>query len=92
MEFLIFGAIPVLSVVILFIVKRKFLWAAPLISVALAFIAYIIALAPISIVEIFGDNEWRGFLLLAILMNLGIAAVLTVIAYFGAYIIKQKQK
>lgn len=89
---LIFGVIPVLAVVIIFIVKRKMLWTAPLISTALAFITYAIALAPISIVEIFGNNEWRCFFLLAMLMHLGIAVVLTVISYFVAYILKRKQK
>lgn len=93
MDFLIFGVIPILSVVILFIVNRKILVAAPLISVSLAFITYIIAFAPISIVEILGTKEWRMFFVLDILMkNFSITLVLTVIASFIAYIIKRKQK
>lgn len=89
---LIFGVIPVLTVVGIFIVKRKLLWTAPLISTALAFITYMIALAPITIAELFSNGEWRGFFLLAILMHLIITVGLTAIAYFAAYILKQKQK
>ena len=89
---LIFGVIPVLTVLITFIVKRKLLWIAPLISAVLAFIAYMIALAPITIVELFSNNEWRGFFLLAMLMHLGIVIVLTVITYFVEHILKQKRK
>ena len=92
MDFLIFGVIPVFTVTIIFIVKRKILWTAPFISTALAFIIYTIALAPISIVEIFSNNEWRGFFLLAILMHLGIAIILTMIAYVVVYLMKRKQK
>lgn len=89
---LIFGVIPVLTVVVVFIVKRKLLWTAPLISAVLAFITYMIALAPMTIAEIFSNGEWRGFFLLAMLIQFAITVVLTVIAYFVAYILKQKQK
>lgn len=89
---LIFGVIPILAVVIIFIAKRKLLWTAPLISTALAFLCYMIALAPITIVEVFSNNEWRAFYILAMLMQFGITVVLTVIAYFVAYILKRKQK
>ena len=89
---LIFGIIPALTVVVIFIVKRKLLWIAPLISTVFAVIAVLIALSPITIVEVFSNNEWRGFFLLAMLMHLVITVVLTVIAYFSAYILKQKQK
>ena len=91
---LIFGIIPALTVAAIFIVKRKWLWIAPLISTVLAFITelIVIVLSSITIVELFNNNEWRGFLLLAMLIHLVIAIVLTVIAYFVAYILKQKQK
>ena len=88
----IFGVIPFLTVAVIFIVKRKLLWTAPLISAALAFITYMIALVPLTIVEIFHNNEWRGFFFLAMFMQLVITVVLTVIAYFVAYILKRKQK
>ena len=89
---LIFGVIPVLTVAVIFIVKRKCLWTAPLISAVLAFITYMILLTPVTMVEIFHNNEWRGFLFLAVFMQLVITAVLTVAAYFAAYIFKQKRK
>lgn len=89
---LIFGVIPVLTVVIIFFVKKKLLWVAPLISTVLAFLCYLITLAPITIVEVFGNNEWRAFYILAMLMQFGITVVLTVIAYFAANILKRKMK
>ena len=89
---LIFGVIPVLTVAVIFIVKRKLLWTAPLISTALAFITYMVALAPITIAELFSNGEWRRFFVLAILMHLVITVVLTVISYFIAYILKRKQE
>ena len=89
---LIFGIIPVLTVAVIFIVKKKMLWIAPLISTVLAFISYIIAIVPITIVELFSNGEWSEFFLLAMLMQLVITVVLTVIAYFVAYILKRKQK
>ena len=85
---LIFGIIPALTVAVIFIVKRKLLWVAPLISAVLAFITYMIALAPITIEKLFSENEWRAFFLLAMLIHLVISVVLTVIAYFAAYILK----
>ena len=87
---LIFGVIPVFTVVIIFIVKKKMLWTAPLISTALAFITYVITLAPITIVEVFSNNEWRAFYILAILMHLVIVIILTAIAYLVAYMLKRK--
>ena len=89
---LIFGVIPVLTVIIIFNVKKKLLWIAPLISTVLAFITYMIVLAPITIVELFNNNEWRSFFLLAMLIHFGIAVVHTAIAYFAAYKLKRKKK
>ena len=87
---LIFGVIPVLTVVIIFIVKRNLLWIAPLISTALAFITYMIVLAPITIVELFNNNEWRGFFILVMLIHLVVVVILTVVAYFIARLLKGK--
>ena len=89
---LIFEVIPVFTVVIVFIVKRKLLWTVPLISAVLAFITYMIALAPMTIAEIFSNGEWRGFFLLATFMQFVITVVLTLIAYFAAYMLKRKQE
>lgn len=87
---LIFGIIPVLTVAIMFFFRRKLLWVSPLISTALAFITYMIALAPITIAELFGNNEWRGFFILAMLLHIVIVVILTVIAYFIARLLKRK--
>lgn len=89
---LIFGVIPVLTVIVVFVIQRKLLWTAPLISTVLAFLCYLITLAPITIVEVFSNNEWRAFYILAMLMQFGITVVLTVVAYFVAYILKRKEK
>ena len=92
---LIFGVIPVLTVIIIFNFKKKLLWIAPLISTALAFITYMIALELISFSEMlkfFSYSESRGFFILAMLMHFGIAVVLTAIAYLAAYILKRKKK
>lgn len=88
---LIFVVIPVLSVSVFFFMKRKLLWIAPLLSVMLAFVAYTVNLEP-SIVKIFSNNEWRGFLLLAMLMQFGIAVLLTAVGYLIAHILKRKNK
>lgn len=90
---LIFGIIPVLTVVIIFIVKRKLLWITPFISTALAFITYMIALdiiKPSEMIKFFSYSESRGFFILAMLMHLGIVVVLTGIAYIIAYLLKRK--
>ena len=91
---IIFGVIPVLAVGIMFVVKRKLLWTAPLISMILAFITYMIALKlsnPSEMLEFFSNNEWRGFFILAMLIQLGIVAVLTASAYLIVYILKRKK-
>lgn len=91
LNILIFGIIPVLSVAVFFIKKRKLLWAAPLLSTILAFAVYAITLEP-SIIKVFSNNEWRGFLFLALLMQFGIATVLTAVGYLVEHIRKRKAK
>ena len=87
---LIFGVIPVLTVVSIFMTKIKLLWTAPLISTVLAFFCYLINLAPITMVEVFSNNEWRAFYILVMLMQFGITVIITVLAYLVAYILKRK--
>ena len=89
---LIFGVIPVFTVTIIFFAKRRLLWIAPLVSSVLAFVSYLIALAPITIIEVFNNNEWRAFYILAMLMHLGIVVILTAVAYLIMYILKRKKK
>ena len=91
LNILIFVVIPVISMSVLFFRKRKLLWIAPLLSSILAFAVYAITLEP-SIIKIFSNIEWRGFLLLAMLMQFGIAAVLTAAGYLIAYLLKRKNK
>lgn len=88
---LIFVVIPVISVSVLFFMKRKLLWIAPLLSSMLAFAFYVTTLEP-SIIKIFSNNEWRGFLILAMLMQFGVAAVLTAAGYLMAHILKRKNR
>lgn len=91
LNILIFVVIPVISMSVLFFWKRKLLWIAPLLSVMLAFAVCAITLEP-SIIKIFSNNEWRGFLLLALLMQFGIAVLLTAVGYLIGYILKRKNK
>ena len=88
---LIFVVIPVISVSVLFFRKRRLLWIAPLLSIMLAFVVYAVTLEP-SIIKAFSNNEWRGFLLLALFMQFGIAVILTAVGYLLAYILKRKNK
>lgn len=84
---LVFCVIPVLSVAIVFCVKRKHLWAAPLISTALYVIANIIVMP-----SILSTNEYRAmFFGICIPMHIVIAVILTVIAYIAAHILKLMQ-
>lgn len=94
LNILIYVVIPLLTVVIIFFVKRKLLWVAPLISTTFAFITYIMAfkVSGIEILGLFGNSEWRAFFVLAMLIHLVIVITLTAIAYFVAYILKRKQK
>ena len=91
LNILIFVVIPVISVSVLFFRKRRLLWIAPLLSIMLAFIVYAVTLEP-SIIKAFSNNEWRGFLLLALLMQFGIAVLLTAVGYLLAHILKRKNK
>ena len=83
----VYGVIPVLTVVILFFVKRKLLWIAPLISTAVSFVISVMAMP-----SILSVSEYRGFLFWAMFLHLGITMILTAIAYYIAYVLKRKKK
>ena len=83
----VYGVIPFLTVVIMFFVKRRLLWMAPLISTAVSF-----ALSVMAMPSILNVSEYRGFLLWAMLLHLGITIILTAIAYFIAYVLRRKKK
>lgn len=90
---LIYGVIPLLTVVVVFFVKRKLLWAAPLISTALFVFTYltVFSVSGIEVPDLFGNSEWRGFFLLAMLIQLVIVITITVIAGLIAYMLKRKK-
>ena len=83
----VFCIIPILSVVLVFFIKRKFLWIAPMISTALSAIVSIIAMP-----SILRNREHRAmFFGISIPIQLVIVIILTVIAYLVAYILKRKK-
>ena len=84
----VFGIIPVLSVLLVFFIKRKFLWVAPLISTVLSVVISVIAMP-----SFLSNREARAmFFGISIPMHLVIVVVLTAIAYLVAYLLKRKQK
>ena len=83
----VFCIIPILSVVLVFFRKRKFLGIAPMISTALSAIVSIIAMP-----SILRNREQRAmFFGISIPIQLVIVIILTVIAYLVAYILKRKK-
>ena len=83
----VFGIIPVLSVLLVFFIKRKFLWVAPLISTVVSVVSVI------AMPSFLSNREARAmFFGIAIPMHLVIVVVLTAIAYLVAYLLKRKQK
>jgi len=90
---LIYGVIPLLTVVVIFFIKRKLLWAAPLISTALFVFTYltVFSVSGIEVSDLFRNSEWQGFFLLAMLIQLVIVITITVVAGLIAYILKRKK-
>ena len=93
---LIYGGIPILTVALLFVMKRKCLWAAPLLSAVAAFITYMVAacvtINPSAMMKMLCVSEYRGFLFLALAMQFGITILLTLIAAFVTYLLARKRK
>ena len=86
---IVFILIPVLSVLLVFFIKRKFLWAAPIISTILMVIISLIEAGP----SLLTVREYRRmFLGITVPIQLVSVAVLTVIAYVAAYMFKSKKK
>lgn len=84
----VFGIIPVLSVIAMFCFKRKFLWAAPLISTALS-----IVISAAAMPSIFKDHEHRAmFFGIAVPMHIAVVTALTIIAYIIASALTRRQK
>ena len=81
---LIFGVIPLLTVVIISVVKRSRLRMAPLISTVLAFTTYVVIFdiaAEVTIVDLLGDIEWRVWCFMAMVLQLIIVTIFTAIAW-----------
>lgn len=84
----VFCIIPIISVVIVFFVKRKILWTAPLISSVLSVVISIIAMP-----SMLSNREHRAmFFGISMPIQLVIVIILTAIAYLAAYIIKCKKQ
>jgi len=83
----VFCIIPILSVVLVFFRKRKFLWIAPMISTALSAIVSIIAMPSILRIR----EHQAMFFGISIPIQLVIVIILTVIAYLVVYILKRKK-
>lgn len=83
----VFCIIPILSVVLVFFRKRKFLWIAPMFSTTLSTIVSIIAMP-----SVLRNREHRAMLFgISIPIQLVIVIILTVLAYLVAYILKRKK-
>ena len=83
----IFGVIPIASVTLMYFIKRKLLWIAPLISTILAVVVTIIDLPTILT---YGEHR-AMFFILVVPGHFVIGIILTVIAYVVGYILKQKK-
>ena len=84
----IFIVIPVVSVLSVFLVKRKFLWTAPIISTLLV----ILFSVSISGITLLTEEEYRGmFLVFIVPIQFVIVILLTVILYLVLYVIKRRK-
>lgn len=82
---IIFIVLPVASVVILFLVKRRFLWTAPIISTLLS-----IAMAAIAEPSMLTYQEYRSmFFGIVIPMQLVAVVILTLFAYTAGHFLKR---
>lgn len=82
---IIFIVLPVASVVILFLVKRRFLWTAPIISTLLS-----VAMAAMVEPSMLTYHEYRSmFFGIVIPMQLVAVVILTILAYMVGYLLKR---
>ena len=78
----VFGIIPVLTVTILFLFKKKHLWTAPLFSAALS-----IAVSIIAMPSILSDSEHKAmFFGIVIPVHTAVVIGLTIIIYTAAHV------
>lgn len=82
---IIFIGLPAASVVMLFLVKRRFLWTAPIISTLLS-----IAMAAIAEPSMLTYHEYRSmFFGIVIPMQLTVVIILTLLAYAAGNLLKR---
>lgn len=82
---IIFIVFPVASVVMLFLVKRRFLWTAPIISTLLS-----IAMAAVAEPSMLTYHEYRSmFFGIVIPMQLAAVVILTLLAYAAGHLLKR---
>ncbi len=82
----VFGIIPVFTVALIFFIKRKLLWTAPLISTMISAIISVIAVP-----DILSEGEYRALFRIGLLLHFAIVVLLTAIAYIIALTLKRKQ-
>ena len=86
------GVIPVLTVAVVFFIKRKLLWISPWIS-PLVSTALAVAYSAIEMPTIISYGEHRAmFFILVMPGHIVIGIILTVIAYLVAHSLKRKRK
>lgn len=86
---IIFVLLPVLSVLLVVFIKRKFLWAAPIISTILMVVISLIATGP----SLLAVREYRRmFLGIIVLIQFIVASGFTLVAYAAEYMFKSKKK
>ena len=84
-----FIILPVVSVLLLFFLRRKFLWAAPIFSTVLMIAVDVIAVGS----SLLTVGEARGMFLIVIApIHLVVTIVLTGLAYVAAYLLKRKDR
>lgn len=82
----VFLVVPVLSVVVIFCVRRRALWTAPLLSTAVSVVLSIAAMP-----SLFRDPEHRAmFLGIVLPMHLAVVLALTVLACVIAYLLHRR--
>ena len=82
------GVIPIVTVIAVFFIKRKLLWISPFVSTTLA-VVYSAIVMPTIIT--YGEHR-AMFFILVMPGHIVIGIILTAIAYFVAYLLKQKKK
>lgn len=87
-ELLVFTGFPLISVVIMFFIKKKLLWISPFISTALC-VGYSVVIMDPSILS--KDGHRAIFLGITVPMQFAICSAFTVCAYIVCYLLKKRK-